>query len=59
MKKYGKLYNNINNMLSHVRASLPVLKEAYKKYGNDAPVEVIKRSMDKLQKRLDKAKLFY
>ena len=57
MKKYGKLYSNINNLLSYLRASnvVKLVNDYYMKFGNDAPAKTIQREMDELQKKLDNA----
>ncbi len=58
MKKYGKLWNKINNLLSNLIASEVVQKvdHYYLQFGNDAPGKLLQRNMDELQKELDNAK---
>ena len=57
MKKYDKLYSNINNLLSHLRSSNVIerVNEYYLKFNNDAPGKIIQREMEELQDKLDNA----
>lgn len=76
MKKYDRLYQDLNNLLAFLESygtveklvkeyfaqpnnppkNVPMLvKEYFAKFGNDAPPQLLRGYMDKLQKHLDEA----
>ena len=53
MKKYGSLWNNINNLLSSLRSChvVEMIDDYYLgEYGNDAPGKVTRTYIEELQK---------
>lgn len=57
MKKRDKVWNDLNNLLSHLRAANAVkhVSEYFARFNNDAPPQLIQLQMDRLQKHLDEA----
>jgi len=59
MKKHDPLWQDINTLLSYLRTgrlnAVYLVDRPFLKYGNSAPGELLRRQIDKLQKRLDEA----
>lgn len=57
MKMSDELYAELNNLLGHLEAFevVKLVEQEYAKHNNPAPPELLKRSIWKLQKRLNEA----
>lgn len=61
MKKYGKLWNELNTLLSYLEGCNPdcsvvkLVNDHFAKYNNDAPGYLLQKQIELLQKRLDEA----
>lgn len=55
LKYRDDVWNDINNLLSHLRAlgAVDLIRTHYSKYGNPAPPEMVERVMKRLQTHLD------
>ena len=57
MKKYDRLWNDLNNLLSLLRGGheIRAIEEYFAKYDNDAPPQLLRAYIDKLEEHLNNA----